>query len=79
MLLSFARSAPCDVTGVTAVGETPEKKQDGSKVMAERTSAPSIVAETMSSSYNTAQNTNSQRKKPESKPTGSSKTELQMH
>ncbi|XP_035019776.1 nibrin [Hippoglossus stenolepis] len=65
----FERSAPCNVTGVTAVGETPEKKPDRSKVIAERTSAPSIVAETMSSSHNTVQNTNSQRKKPESKPT----------
>nr|XP_019949080.1 PREDICTED: nibrin isoform X1 [Paralichthys olivaceus] len=62
----FERSVPCNVTGVTAVGETPEKKHDGSKVIAERMSTPSIVAETMSSSYNT----NSQRKKPESRLTG---------
>ncbi|CAB1459814.1 unnamed protein product [Pleuronectes platessa] len=65
----FERLAPCNVTGVTAVRETPEKKHDGSKVHAERMSAPSIVAETMSSSYNTVNNTDSQRKKPESKPT----------
>ncbi|XP_060937482.1 nibrin [Limanda limanda] len=65
----FERSAPCNVTGLTAVGETPEKKHDGSKVHAERKSAPRIVAETMSSSYNTVDNTDSQRKKPESKST----------
>ncbi|XP_056237027.1 nibrin [Seriola aureovittata] len=68
------RSELCEVTGFTLVGETPEKKQignksqhRGSKVTAEKRSTQCIVADTMSSSFNTANSTNSQRKKPESK------------
>lgn len=61
----------CEVTGVTAVGETPEKKQNhGSKFTAQTTATQCIVADTMSSSLNTAENTNLQRNKPESKVTG---------
>lgn len=68
------RSELCKVTGVTAVGETPEKKQNhssnhpgGSRVVPESMSAQCVVADTMSSSLNAVDNTNSQRKKPESK------------
>ncbi|XP_044065318.1 nibrin isoform X2 [Siniperca chuatsi] len=67
----------CKVTGVTAVGETPEKKQNqnagqlcGSKPVAKKTATQCIVADTMRSLFNTVENTDSQRKKPESKPTG---------
>lgn len=74
------------MTGVTAVGETPKKTQNrspsqhrGSKVIAERVSAQCIVADTMSSSFNPADSADSQRKRPESKLTGSCKNELQMH
>ncbi|XP_037641123.1 nibrin isoform X1 [Sebastes umbrosus] len=68
-------TALCEGTGVTAVGETPEKKQNqnssqlrGSKPVAQKTTTQCIVADTMSSSFNTVENTDSQRKKPESKP-----------
>ncbi|XP_040900965.1 nibrin [Toxotes jaculatrix] len=71
------RSELHGVMGVTAVGETPEKKQNrstiqhhGSKVIAETASAQCIVADTMSSAFNTVDSTDSQRKKPESKLTG---------
>ncbi|XP_039974775.1 nibrin [Xiphias gladius] len=64
----------CEMTGVTAVGETPKKTQNrspsqhrGSKVIAERVSAQCIVADTMSSSFNPADSADSQRKMPESK------------
>uniref|UniRef100_A0A4W6BIH3 Nibrin n=1 Tax=Lates calcarifer TaxID=8187 RepID=A0A4W6BIH3_LATCA len=63
----------CKVAGVTAVGETPEKKQNGnasrdrgSKVKAERVSAQCVVADTMSSAIGA----DSQRKRLESKLTG---------
>ncbi|XP_078109067.1 nibrin [Sander vitreus] len=67
----------CKGTGVTAVGETPENKLNhnisqlrGSKPVASlKTTTQCIVADTMSSSFNTVENTASQRKKPESKPT----------
>ncbi|XP_071325848.1 nibrin [Trachinotus anak] len=68
------RPERCEVTGLTAVGETPEKKQkentsqhQGSKVIAERGSAQCIVADTMNSSFNAVDSTESLRKKPESK------------
>lgn len=68
-------TALCEVTGVTAVGETPEKKRNqngsqlrGSKPVAQKTTTQCIVADTMSSSFNAVENTDSQRKKPESKP-----------
>lgn len=79
----FIRTEPCEVTGLTAVGETPEKKQTsqlrGSKPAEQKTATQCIVADTMSSSFNTVENTNSQRKKPESKPTGSCMNEIGMH
>ncbi|XP_035528315.1 nibrin isoform X1 [Morone saxatilis] len=63
-----------EVTGVTAVGETPEKKQTsqlrGSKPEAQKTATQCFVADTMRSSFNTVENTDSQRRKPESKMTG---------
>ncbi|XP_028985651.1 nibrin [Betta splendens] len=62
------------VTEVTAVGETPEKKQKensrllcGAKLTAKPTATQCVVAETMSSSLRTVENTNSQKKKPESR------------
>ncbi|XP_008285978.1 nibrin [Stegastes partitus] len=63
----------CEVSGVAAVGETPEKQQNqnsdrfrGSKLAAQNTTTSQcVVAETMSSSFNTTEN--SQRKKPESR------------
>nr|XP_046255698.1 nibrin isoform X2 [Scatophagus argus] len=62
-----------EVTGVTAVGETPEKKQNqntslphGSKPVAQ-TTTQRIVADTMCSSFNTVENTDTQRGKPVSK------------
>lgn len=65
-----------EVTGLIAVGETPEKKQNengcqlrGSKPVAQKTATQCIVADTMRSSFNTVENTDSQRKKPESKVT----------
>lgn len=61
-----------------AVGETPEKKQiqniselRGSKLAAPKAATQYIVADTMNSSYSAAENTDSQRKKPASKLTGS--------
>ncbi|XP_070691325.1 nibrin isoform X2 [Pempheris klunzingeri] len=64
----------CEVTGVTAVGETPDKRQGSelrrSKPEAQRTSTHCIVADTMSSSFNNVENTDSLWKKPESKPAG---------
>ncbi|XP_054477410.1 nibrin [Anoplopoma fimbria] len=66
----------CEGTGVMAVGETPERKQNqnssqlrGSRPVAKKTTTQSIVADTMSSSFNTVGNTDSQRKKPESQQT----------
>ncbi|TMS11406.1 Nibrin [Larimichthys crocea] len=63
--------------GDCQVGETPEKKQNqntsqlrGSKPVAPKTASQCIVADTMSVSFNTVEDTYSQRKKPESKPTG---------
>ncbi|KAG7242246.1 hypothetical protein INR49_024292 [Caranx melampygus] len=80
----------CEVTGLTAVGETPEKKQNGntgfhhgSKVMAGKTSTQFIVADTMSSALNSVHSTDSHWKKPESKLTvpgeGSSGVRSQPH
>lgn len=65
-----------DVSGVMAVGETPEKKQNknscqlsGSKPIAQKTATHCVVPDTMRSSLNTVENTESQRKKSESKST----------
>ncbi|XP_029307441.1 nibrin isoform X2 [Cottoperca gobio] len=62
-------------TTVMSVGETPERKQNqkgselhGSKPVAPKTTSQCIVADTMSSSFNTVEDTASQRKKPEFKP-----------
>ncbi|XP_041798126.1 nibrin [Chelmon rostratus] len=63
-----------DVTGVTAVGETPEKRQNqeacqlrGSKPIAQKAADECVMADTASVLFNTAENKDSQRKKPESK------------
>ncbi|KAM6995096.1 nibrin [Tautogolabrus adspersus] len=67
------RTERCVVTGVTAVGETPEKKQSsqfgGSKPEAQKKTSQCVVDDTMSSSFNTFEKTDSERKRPESKPT----------
>lgn len=75
------------MTGVMAVGETPEKKQNqntsqlhGSmEVVAQKTATQCVVADTMSSSFNAVENTNSQRKKPVSKLTGTCMIESGIH
>ncbi|XP_056300371.1 nibrin isoform X2 [Pseudoliparis swirei] len=61
----------CEGTGLMAVGETPERKQNqnrsqllGSRPVAMETTTQYIVADTMNSSFNTVENTDSQRKKP---------------
>ncbi|KAM3614913.1 uncharacterized protein V6R79_020761 [Siganus canaliculatus] len=71
------RTAPGKVTDVTAVGETPEKKQTqntcqlrGPRPVAQKMATRCIVNETMSSSINTVENTNSQRRKPDFEVTG---------
>lgn len=68
-LYLFIRTQQSKVTGVMAVGETPEKKQNqnasqlrGSKLVAQKTATQCVVADTMSSSFNTVENTDSQRK-----------------
>lgn len=74
-----------EVTGVTSVGETPEKKphQYASQLrvislVAQKTTTQCIVDETMSSSLTTAANAESQKKKSESKLAGSmSESEIQ--
>ncbi|XP_060905408.1 nibrin [Labrus mixtus] len=67
------RTQRCVVTEVTAVGETPEKKQSsqfgGSKPEAQKKTSQCVVDDTMSSSFNTFEKTDSERKRPESKPT----------
>ncbi|XP_034409989.1 nibrin [Cyclopterus lumpus] len=69
----------CEGTGVMAVGETPERKQNqnssqllGSRPVAKETTTKYIVADTMSSSFNTVENTDSQKKKPTVSGAGSS-------
>ncbi|XP_045901976.1 nibrin [Micropterus dolomieu] len=69
----------CEVIGMTAVGETPEKKQKqnvgqlhGSKPIAQKTATHCIMADTMSSSFYTVENTDSQRKKTKLTGAGSS-------
>lgn len=66
-----------EVTGVTAVGETPQRKQNyntsqcrGSKLKAQTTASQCIVSDTLSQSLNAVENTNLQRNKPESTLTG---------
>lgn len=63
-----------EATGLVAVGETPEKKLNqntapfsGSGLTAHTTT---VVADTVSSSLNAADNRDSQRKKPDSKVSG---------
>lgn len=77
-LCFFTRLQHSTVTGVTAVGETPEKKQNqnasrhhGPKLAAQKMDTQRDVADTMRASCSTVQNTDSQRKKPEPKPSGS--------
>ncbi|XP_053182770.1 nibrin [Scomber japonicus] len=71
------RTELCEVSRVTTVGETPEKRPNQntshlgrSTPTAQKTANQFVVADTMSSSFNTVENTDSQRKKPESKLTG---------
>ncbi|XP_054903415.1 nibrin [Poeciliopsis prolifica] len=71
------RMEACRVTGLAAVGETPEEKQNqkaaqlpGSKPAAQKSTRELIVEETMSSSFSAADNTDSQRRKPDHKPKG---------
>ncbi|XP_062278474.1 nibrin isoform X2 [Scomber scombrus] len=68
------RTELCEVSRVTTVGETPEKRPNQktsqlgrSTLTAQKIATQFIVADTMSSSFNTVENTDSQRKKPESK------------
>ncbi|XP_020497593.3 nibrin [Labrus bergylta] len=72
------RTQRCVVTEVTAVGETPEKKQSsqfgGSKPEAQKKTRQCVVDDTMSSSFNTFEKTDLERKRPESKPTVSSES-----
>lgn len=82
-LCFFTRLQHSTVTGVTAVGETPEKKQNqnagrhhGPKLAAQQTDTLRDVADTMRASCSTVQNTDSQRKKPEPKPSGSCRIKL---
>ncbi|XP_047455372.1 nibrin isoform X2 [Mugil cephalus] len=70
--------AVCEVSRVASVEETPEKKQNqragqphGSKLTAKKAAMQCIVADTMSSSCNTGEIIDSQRKKPDSTLTGS--------
>lgn len=73
-----------EMTGVVAVGETPEKMQvqDSSHVYGpKRTSQAAtqcVVAETMNSSFNTADNRSSQRKKLNTEVAGTCLNELEM-
>ncbi|TKS82052.1 Nibrin Nijmegen breakage syndrome protein 1 -like protein [Collichthys lucidus] len=74
---AFTDTRPLTELSRVTVGETPEKKQNqntsqlrGSKPVAPKTASQCIVADTMSVSFNTVEDTYSQRKKPESKPTG---------
>ncbi|XP_073341617.1 nibrin isoform X2 [Pagrus major] len=67
-----------EVTGMTAVAETPEKKQyqntsqlHGSKPEAQKMASQCVVADTMRSSFNTVENTTSERRKTESRLTAS--------
>ncbi|MEQ2214986.1 hypothetical protein XENOCAPTIV_025251, partial [Xenoophorus captivus] len=69
---SVHRTEVCNVTGVAAVGETPEKKQNrnaaglpGSKPVTEKTTTESIVEDTMSSSLSAANSTDPRRRKPD--------------
>lgn len=68
-----------EVAGVTSVGETPEKKQNsstsqlrGSNLVAQKMTTQCVVAETMSSPFTKVANTESQKKKSDSKLAGSS-------
>ncbi|TNN75725.1 Nibrin [Liparis tanakae] len=72
----------CEGTGLMAVGETPERKRNqnrsqllGSKHVAMETTTQYIVADTMSSSFNTVENTDSQRKKPTGAGSGGMKSQ----
>lgn len=81
----FNRTTLCEVTRVTSVGETPEKRPNRntsqlgrSTPTAQKTATQCIVADTMSSSFNAVENTDSPRKKPESRLTGSCMNVLVM-
>lgn len=77
----FIRTQQSRVSGAVVVGETPEKKQNrntnqpsGSKLIAQKTDAQCVVADSMSSSYNMVEHANLQRKRPESSLTGTCTT-----
>lgn len=64
------RMERCEVTEVTAVGETPEKKQRNEESeMQKKTTSQYVVDDTMSSSFSTSEKTDL-RKRPDSKATG---------
>lgn len=76
-LYLFIRKDACEGTRVMAVGETPEETQNqnssqagGFRPFAKKTFTQCVVPDTMSSSFNSAESTHSQMKKPESKTTG---------
>lgn len=84
-LFCVFRMRVSEVTGVTSVGETPEKKphQYASQLrvislVAQKTTTQCIVDETMSSSLTTAANAESQKKKSESKLAGSCMSESEI-
>lgn len=87
MLLSlFIRMEDCEISRVTTVGETPEKRpnqkisQPGqSTPTAQKTATQFVVADTMSSSFNIVENTYSQSRKLESRLTGSCMNVLMMY
>ncbi|XP_054638188.1 nibrin [Dunckerocampus dactyliophorus] len=67
----------CQMTGIKAVGETPEKKHngtashfDGSKATTQTITTKCIVTDSLSSSFSLTENTHTQGKKPESRVTG---------
>ncbi|XP_034553283.1 nibrin [Notolabrus celidotus] len=68
------------VTGVTAVGETPEKKQSsqiqGPKPAAQKKTSHYVVEDTICSGSNTLEKKHSERKRPESKPTGAGNSDM---
>lgn len=73
------------MTGLAAVRGTPEKKQNqkaaqlpGSKPTVQKSTSELIVEDTMSSSFGAANNTDSQRRKPDPKPKGDVTSDSQI-
>ncbi|XP_017280594.1 nibrin [Kryptolebias marmoratus] len=65
-----------EVTGVVAVGETPEKNQNAARFGGSRLSDPSVVADTASSSFSAADSRDSLRRRPDSKLTAGGRTDV---